>query len=216
MAHPAFFDLAPAIRVRDPLAAFLGAAVDGVMEYRYVDAVKLAGHSCPTVAAAWLLTRRALQSLYGEALPERGGVRVELRDARDAGVTGVIANVAAVVTGAAGDTGFKGIAGHFDRRDLLRFAAEVPAELRFTRLDTGAGVDAAADLSAVPADPSMLPLLRRCVAGEASADEQARFGALWQDRVRRLLLEHADDEHVIAIRPADVQAARADRSAQAA
>ena len=79
MAFPEFFDAVPRIRVRDPLAQFLGAAAEGVFEYGYVDAVKLAGHSCPTVAAAYLLTRAALRALYPDALPERGGVRVELQ-----------------------------------------------------------------------------------------------------------------------------------------
>ena len=47
---PEFFDRAPQLLMRDPLAQFLGATPDGVMAYRYQDAVKLAGHSCPTVA----------------------------------------------------------------------------------------------------------------------------------------------------------------------
>jgi len=34
--------------LRDPLAELLGAAEGGIVEYRYADAVKLAGHSCPT------------------------------------------------------------------------------------------------------------------------------------------------------------------------
>ena len=34
--------------VADPLAALLGAAEDGRLEYHYADAVRLAGHSCPT------------------------------------------------------------------------------------------------------------------------------------------------------------------------
>ena len=39
---PAFFAQAPTLRVRDPLAQFLGAATDGVLEYHYADAVRLA------------------------------------------------------------------------------------------------------------------------------------------------------------------------------
>ena len=35
MPYPEFFDAAPRIAVRDPLAAFLGAADDGVIEYGY-------------------------------------------------------------------------------------------------------------------------------------------------------------------------------------
>ena len=52
-------DHAPAIAVYDALAAFLGACDDGLITYRYIDAVRLAGHSCPTVAGAYLMTRRA-------------------------------------------------------------------------------------------------------------------------------------------------------------
>lgn len=200
MRYPYFFDRAPTIWMRDPLAGFLGAAVGGLVEYRYIDAVKLAGHSCPTVAAAWLMTRRALQALYGTAVPERGNIRVELRNRRDEGTTGVVANVAALVTGAAGDTGFKGIGGRFDRRDLLQFGVELPGELRFTRRDTGDAVDASADLRRVAADPDMLPLLQRCAAGTATQAEALRFADLWQARVRRLLLEHADDAAVFAAR----------------
>lgn len=60
MQFPDFFEAAPRITVRDPLARFLGAAEDGIIEYRYADAVRLAGHSCPTVASAYLMTRAAL------------------------------------------------------------------------------------------------------------------------------------------------------------
>ena len=49
--------------MHDRLAEFLGAADGGVIEYRYVDAVKLAGHSCPTVAGAYLLTSKVLSGL---------------------------------------------------------------------------------------------------------------------------------------------------------
>ena len=57
-ALPDFFAAVPAIVVADPLAALLGAAEGGRLEYRYADAVRLAGHSCPTVAGAWLMARK--------------------------------------------------------------------------------------------------------------------------------------------------------------
>jgi hypothetical protein len=37
MRHPEFFDAVPPLRLRDPLAAFLGAAEEGVLEYRYIE-----------------------------------------------------------------------------------------------------------------------------------------------------------------------------------
>lgn len=206
MHTPSFFDDVPRLRLRDPLAEFLGACADGVIEYAYLDAVKLAGHSCPTVAGAYGLTRRALAALYGDELPERGGVRVDFRDQRTGGVTGVIANVVSLLTGAAGDTGFKGIAGRFERRGLLDFGADTPLDLRFTRTDTGAAVDAATNLREVPADREMPALMQRALAGEASEEERQRFGLLWQERVRRILLDHADDENVFVVRPVQADA----------
>ena len=95
--------------MHDRLAEFLGAADGGVIEYRYADAVRLAGHSCPTVAGAWLMTLRGLRALYGEALPVRGEITASLRDARDHGTTGVVASIVQLVTGAAAETGFQGI-----------------------------------------------------------------------------------------------------------
>ncbi len=52
MNHPDFFDEVPRISLYDPLAEFLGATEGGILEYGYFDAVRLAGHSCPTVALA--------------------------------------------------------------------------------------------------------------------------------------------------------------------
>ncbi len=200
MEFPEFYAAAPRIAVRDPLAKFLGAAADGVIEYQYADVVKLAGHSCPTVASAYLMTRGALKALYPDALPVRGEIRVELRDERTAGVTGVIANVASFLTGATHDTGFKGIGGHFDRRNLLFFEAGIPAQLRFTRVDTGAAVTASAQLDRVPPDPRVALLLPRCLNGVASVEETTVFQWLWQGRVRTLLLDCADDPEIIVIR----------------
>lgn len=202
MKTPDFFAAVAPIRLRDPLAAFLGAAEAGVIEYAYTDVVKLAGHSCPTVAAAFGMTRAALAALYGDELPERGGIAVAFRERADAGVTGVKANVVAMLTGAAGEGGFKGIAGRFVRRGLLSFEADIPLEARFTRLDGGAAVDVGAEVGDVPADPDLPGLMQRAVAGAASPGEGERFGRLWQERVRRILLERIGDPAVFVVRPA--------------
>lgn len=199
MRLPDFFDAAPRLTVRDPLARLLGAAEDGMIDYTYADTVKLAGHSCPTVAAAYLMTRAAMRALYPDTVPERGGIRVELRDDRLAGVTGVIANVASFLTGATHDTGFKGIGGHFDRRNLLFFGVDIPGQIRFTRVDTGAAAIVSARLDRVPSDPRIVALMPRCVAGSATADEAALFQSLWQDRVRTLVVESADDPEIIVV-----------------
>ena len=200
MHLPEFFAASPRLRVFDPLADFLGAAQDGVFEYVYADVVKLAGHSCPTVASAFLLTRAALAALYPQALAQRGSIRVELRGARLEGVNGVFASVLTLLTGATEDTGFKGIGGHFDRRGLLFFGADIPAQMRLTRVDTAQHVDATAHLEQVPGQARTFQLLPRCLGDSASADEQAEFRALWQARVKSLLIDHADDPAVFEVR----------------
>ncbi len=90
MACPEFFDRVQTIRLFDPLAQVLGAFDDGVIEISYPEVVRAAGHSCPTVASAYLMTLKALEGLYPEGLPERGGVEVEfsqeLDGIRDAGL----------------------------------------------------------------------------------------------------------------------------------
>ena len=197
---PEFFAEVPALRLRDPLAQFLGAAEGGVLEYRYVDAVRLAGHSCPTVAAAWNMTRRALVALYPDELPQRGGIRAEFRDDRRAGVTGVIAAVVTLLTGATQDDGFKGLGGRYDRRNLMNFSTAVDAEIRFTRIDTGAAVEVGARMQSVPFAPGTAALLEKCLSGTANAAEVEEFRAAWQARVRALLLEHGDDPGVFPVR----------------
>jgi hypothetical protein len=198
MRTPAFFDAVPAITVADPLAEALGAAEGGLIEYRYVDAVKLAGHSCPTVAGAWLMTRAALAHLYpGEVPPRRGEIRVELRQAVDEGVAGVIAGVAGLVTGAAGEGGFKGLAGRFARHGLLRFGVPMRGEIRFTRLDTGRSVELSHRPQAVPRPEGLSSSLRDALAPQASAAARRAFAEAWQGWVQVILTEHADDPALV-------------------
>ncbi|MDD2742831.1 MAG: hypothetical protein PHV02_11180 [Rhodocyclaceae bacterium] len=200
MAFPDFFSDIPPITLRDPLAELLGAAEGGLIEYHFADAVKLAGHSCPTVAGAWLMTVRALRALYGDEIPERGNIAVAMPEALSDGVAGVIASIASLLTGAAGDGGFKGLAGQYSRRNLLHFEATGAAGLAFTRLDTKLTVDCVLQLNFVPADPRMGHLLPRILQGNATSEETRLFGQLWQDRVRRILIDHGDDPALVVLR----------------
>lgn len=198
MRTPAFFDAAPTITLVDPLAETLGAAEGGIIEYGYLDAVKLAGHSCPTVAGAWLMTRKALSHLYPDRLPRRGEIRVELRQALDDGVAGVIGAVAGLVTGACNEGGFKGLAGRFGRKGLLRYDVPMEGEIRFTRLDTGAAVELAHRMATVPRPQAVTEWMPKALgAGDAAA--LAAFGQAWQAWVRTLLIEHADDPAVVVV-----------------
>ncbi|HWL46692.1 MAG TPA: hypothetical protein VNQ31_03160 [Sphingomonadaceae bacterium] len=201
MDFPDFFDQVPTISLREPLAIFLGASQSGVFTYGYGDAVRLAGHSCPTVAGAYLMVSRGLAALYDNELPERGGIEVHMRGGAAEGTTGVIAAVATLLTGAAPETGFGGIGmvRRFSRRDLLRFDAPIDGLMALRRRDTGHGVVLDLDASRVPADPGMMPVFAKAVAGLADEAEQTRFATLWQDRVKRMLIDHADDPALVHI-----------------
>ena len=197
-----FFDKAPSLTIYDPLADFLGAVENGLITYTYSDAVKLAGHSCPTVAGAFLMTVKALKHLYGDDLPVRGDVDVALRQEVSEGVAGVIASVASLLTGAAGEGGFKGIAGRFERRDRLHYGADGDGEVLFRRRDTGACVIVSMNGGAVPPAPEARMLLQRILSGEASREEAGEFRRQWQERVRRMLVDHADDPGFIHLEEA--------------
>ena len=200
MAFPEFFRHVPPLVLQDTLAALLGATDDGVIEYRYEDAVRLAGHSCPTVAGAWLMARHGLVALYPNDLPQRGGIRVELRGALDAGTTGVVGSVLGLITGAAGEGGFKGLGGHHGRRNLLAYAVDMPSELRLTRLDTGASVLVDYHPEKVPPSPEIPPLMARVVGGTADEEEHRAFAHLWQERVWRILVENGQDSGLVHVK----------------
>ena len=199
MAFPEFFSRIPAITLHDPLAELLGAAQGGLIEYRFADAVKLAGHSCPTVAGAWLMTMRALRALYGDEIPERGKITVALPENHEVGVAGVIASVAGLLTGAAGAGGFKGLGGRYSRRNLLHFGVTGSGGMRFTRRDTNVAVDCELRLEIVPADPRLGTLLGAILGGTADDATTRLFGELWQERVRRILIDQGDDPDLVRL-----------------
>lgn len=199
MDYPKFFDEITSITVCDPLAGFLGSTTGGIIEYGYIDAVKLTGHSCPTVASAYWMTHLAMRALYGCELPCRGGLRVEFSEARAHGVTGVMASVVQLLTGAAAEEGFKGISGIFYRNDLMTFGVAGERHIRFVHRDNLNHVDVSVDLSKIPVSREMSKLMHRCLSGEATMSENVMFAQLWQDRVRRLVLEHGEDADVFNV-----------------
>ena len=198
---PSFFADAPTLTVRDPLAEFLGAAQQGIIEYRYADVVRLAGHSCPTVAGAYLMTLHGLRALYGSDLPVRGEIAASLRDAQDRGVNGVIACVVQLLTGAASEGGFQGIGSErrFSRYNLLAFDCPIQAVLGLQRTDTGRAVQVQVNESSGPWAVETRALMPKAVVGKASAAELERFGQLWQERVRKILVIHANDPQMIQV-----------------
>ena len=188
MHYPPFFDQVPAIQLQDPLSDFLGAFKEGKMEITYLECVKLAGHSCPTVAGAYMMAIKGLEALYPGEVPQRGAVQIEMRDGEADGVTGVIANVLSFILGSNGLGGFKGIGGNFSRNNLLSFDALIEGEVKLTRLATGESVILNYDPSSVPADPRMKELMMTSLQCKSCTEENNEFGKLWQARVEKILL----------------------------
>ncbi|MEN8120254.1 MAG: hypothetical protein ABFS35_07905 [Bacteroidota bacterium] len=140
MKYPKFYDEIEDIILKDELSAFLGASKEGIIDISYLDIVKMAGHSCATIAGAYLMAQKGLKELFGTELPKRGEIKVELKGTLDDN-TGAIALVLSNITGATSDSGFMGIQGKYNRRGLLFYGVNIKSNARFTRLDTNKSVE---------------------------------------------------------------------------
>lgn len=197
MTTPDFFNDVTPIVVHDPLSEVLGAASNGLIDYTYRDVVKLAGHSCPTVAGAFLMVQEGLNALYGGETPVRGEIKVLMKGKQGDGVVGVIANVASMITGATDIGGFHGLAGKFDRRELLVYEADIEGEMALERVDTGMRAVLTYNPAFVVADERMGELLPLIVSGRADVAARELFGMLWQDRVKRILIDNRNDPRLV-------------------
>ena len=187
MTYPQFFNKIPTIKLQDDLALFLGAFDDGIIEFSYLDVVKSAGHSCPTVLGAYLMTLKGLEALYENEIPKRGEILVEFKDAQNFGVAGVIGNVSMNITGATTTIGFKGLAGKFDRNHLMKFEQNINgSNVRFTRLNTQKSVEVTYNASSILPHEDMNYLMQKCMQGIASKEEKIEFAKLWQQRVEEI------------------------------
>jgi len=186
MNYPKFYDEVEVIKVKDELSNVLGTFQNGEYEFGYLDVVKSAGHSCPTVAGAYVMTLQALKALYLDEVPVRGDIKVEFKESLEDGVAGVIGNVISQITGATDKSGFKGLGGVFARHSLMFFDADINSSARFTRVDTGKSVDVFYNPSSITPDPNMQPLMQKVMQKSATKDEFEEFGRLWQDRVERI------------------------------
>ena len=189
MNYPDFYTQVPPITLQDPLSAFLGAFEEGVLEISYLDCVKLAGHSCPTVAGAYLMAQQGIKALYPDTLPQRGSITVQMNHSEIEGVTGVIANVISFIVGASAKGGFKGIQGQFSRASLLSYDVPMQGTVTLIRKDTQQSVTLDYDPSIVAVDSMMKPLMGKSLKGIASKEEQKHFTTLWQQRVKTILLD---------------------------
>jgi len=197
MSYPKFYDTVESIKLQDPLAAVLGAYENGEYDISYAEVVRSAGHSCPTVAGAYLMASEALKELFPEQRAIRGDVKVEFAQDLEDGVAGVIGNVISQITGATDKSGFKGLQGKFARHSLMYFNSDIASSARFTRVDNGATVDVYYNPNSIPASPDMMPLMQKIMLQKATQEETKRFGELWQERVEKIF---SNIEEVIEVK----------------
>ncbi len=199
MNYPQFFDEVPTIDMVDPLSKVLGAFEDGELSFNYLDVVKAAGHSCPTVAGAYIMTLKALEALYPHDKPVRGNIKVAFKEPMEEGVAGVIGNVISHLTGATDKSGFKGLNGKFARHSLMAFNASISSSAQFTRVDTMTSVDVFYNPNVVPPLPDMQPLMQKVLKGVADPEDVKAFGIFWQERVERILIANFDNDEMMRV-----------------
>ncbi|MDD2781725.1 hypothetical protein [Sulfuricurvum sp.] len=189
---PHFFKSIPELSLYDPLAQILGAASEGIIHYSYAECVKLAGHSCPTVAGTYLMLLKGLKFLYPDTMPQRGEIRVLMSGKLGDGVVGVMANIASFVTGATDINGFHGLGGKFDRRHLLIYEANIHGDMALERVDTGKRIVLSYNPKIIPADPKMGEWLELMISEKANFEIERLFQNAWQERVKLILTDYAD------------------------
>ncbi len=186
MKYPKFFDEIETIKTQDDLSDFLGTFEDGLIEFSYLDVVKSAGHSCPTLAGAYIMALEGLKALYKDETPVRGEIFVSFSDDAKNGVAGVIANAITHITGATITSGFKGIGGNFVRHSLMEFNANISSDVKFQRLDNGESVEVTYDPSSIQENPLQRELMQKVMQGIATKEEKISFGKLWQQKVENI------------------------------
>ncbi len=187
MIYPDFFNTIETIKLKDELSNFLGTFEDGLVEFSYLDIVKSAGHSCPTVTGAYLMALEGLKALYpNDETPMRGEIFVSFKEDASEGVAGVIANVFTQITGATETSGFKGIGGNFVRHDLLKFNDDISSNIKLQRLDNGNTIEVIYNPSSIPANPLQQELMQKIMQNNATTEDKISFGKLWQQRVENI------------------------------
>lgn len=199
MLTPYFFKSVAEITLYDPLAEVLGAASDGILTYSYEECVKLAGHSCPTVAGTYLMMRKGLSLLYPDTLPIRGEIKVLMSGKLGDGVVGVMANIASFITGATDIGGFHGLGNKFDRRGLLQYESDIKGDIALERVDTGVRITLTYNPKVVPVDPRTQEWLGMILADKANFEIEKSFQQGWQDRVKSILIDNAEHPGLIKI-----------------
>jgi hypothetical protein len=181
------------IEIRDPVAEALGVLEPGEpFVITYTDAIKEAGHSCPTASGAYRMVQVGLDALYPDDHPVRSEIEVRAAGPRDDAAYGVMSRIISYITGATEGDGFGGLAGGYGgRRDLLCFDAFNPdtsaPTFRFRRTDTDETVEVTYHVGDVPDGGPAVGHLQGILDGSTSDEQRAAFAEAWHRRVQAVL-----------------------------
>ncbi len=185
----------PPIYMKDPLIEIIG-QTDKPIPYYYEEAVKITGHSCAVVAAAWTMTKLALERLYPEGeIPVRGQIQIEMPGSEDEWNLGVFGEVMSFITGACAEGGFsgsifaKGNQCTIRRNKMIykeKASGTPPPKMKwiFTRLDTGKKIAISWNMKLVQPAVNEKTLAEegyKIAAGKASKKEAEQFIKNWND-----------------------------------
>jgi len=183
MKYPIFFDKIEHIILKDELSEFLGSSEEGIIDISYLEIVKMAGHSCAVTSGSYLMALIGLKKLYGSDLPQRGNIKVEIREQLSEGNTGVFGSVFSNITGATTNTGFGGLGNKFNRRNLMFYGANIKGNVRFTRLDTNESVELSYNPHSIVTPGE---IMQSAYGPNATEENKKAFPIKWQEMVETI------------------------------
>lgn len=200
MKFPIFYNQIEKIQIYDPLAEILGSSSNGILEFSFSDAVQFAGHGCPTVGGAYLMTLIGLKKLYPGEIPCRGKVEVHMNRSKTEGTTGVISAVAGAILGAADEGGFKGLGGNFFRNNLVKFSQDFIGTMRLKRIDSNQSVILEYHPEIVVGNQLTGILLEKILRNSATEAEKIQFTTLWNNRLEKIMINEFSNPNLIIAR----------------
>lgn len=196
MNTPTFYATS-SIKLYEPLYDLFGVNKNAHVEFTFEDAVKIAGHACPTVAGAFLLAYHGARKLYEGETPIRGSFQLLFKEDESVGVTGVISTIMGSILGASGIGGFKGLGGQFARNNRVLYNQSISSQVAILRTDTNAIVYLDYHPELIPLHQETSQLLSKILNDQATLSEKSTFQKLWNQRLEAILRVGLGDSGII-------------------
>ena len=179
-----FYDQAGIIKVREPEAVMTGSLTkNDALQIGFKDIALYKGHACAGTVSGFLLTKMAVEKLFGEEIPEYGSVRIAAMSPNG------IADIAAYILGIHPSNLFS------DKPDLVIDPSLQPKEegvlvMIFQRKDTGKTVKAVFNKKRLlkPEEIKKIePYKMKFMKGKATDAEIKAIGPVIQSIVKRAI-----------------------------